>query len=187
MAAEESRRSRRSSTTRREHSRSKRPSDKVDHGRITVSAVDDRGAKSCAADGVDKPDGGASERDRSDGESANGYTQPECETAKREQQAARRPAHGHKPTRETGNRHTSNGDVPDRDDAPRHARSHGGRIKSRANMNEWPVANGGVRPVFESENGSLLGARPAHDTRTVAANALAADRLLADGAETDSW
>lgn len=150
-----------------------------------MPAVDDGGAKGCAADRVHKSDGGTSEGDRADGESADGYAQPECETAERAQHAARHPTHSHKPARETGNRHTPDRDISDGYDALRHSGPHGGRVKSRANVNQWPGANARIRPVFEAQNGSLLGAHPAHEPGTVTANALAADRLLANGAETD--
>lgn len=170
---------------RREDSRAKPLPNKVNHGRITSSAVDDRRTERRAADGVNKPNRRTAERDGSNRQPANRQAQPQRRTAEREEQAEGSPTDGNKTARETGDRDAPYRHVPDRDNTPGHSRPHRGRVDTRADVNQRPAADAGARPVLESQNHSLLDARAAHEPRGLVADTLAADSLLANDAEPD--
>ena len=170
---------------RRQDPRAEPLANEVNHGRITSPPIDDRRTECRTTDGVHKPEGRTTKRDGSDRQAANRHAQSQRQATEREQETDGDPTNGHKTTCETGNCHTPDRDVPDGDNTLGHFRTHRQRIDTGADVNQRPAAEAGTRPVLESKHRSLIDARAADKPRGVAADALAADSLLANGTQPD--
>jgi hypothetical protein len=159
---------------RRQDPRGEPLANEINHRLIASSPVDDRRTE-CRT----------TKREGSDRQSANRHAQSQRQATEREQEAEGGSTDGHKTTSDTSNRHTPDREVPNGDNTLGHSRTHRDRINTGADVNERPAAEAGTRPVLESKHRSLLDARAADKPRGVAADALAADSLLADGTQSD--
>jgi hypothetical protein len=174
-----------SPAVRWQKSRTKPSAHKVDRGRTAFSTVNDGRAERRAANGVVKADRSTAQRERPDREPTDRDAEPQCSATQREDQTDGRSSNGDKTASNTGNRDTSDCYVPDRDNPVSHSRSHRGGVDAHADVYHRPAADAGARSVLESQNGSLLNAGAAHNSRGIAADALAADGLLANGTQSD--